>query len=281
VHSPLPRSRDPAGEDPSGFGVGSAAADTLPRAPGRRQRLLAARPGGAEISWASQVPARFPRVLRRRHPTRTPARRTPGVRGARPGCTRRLPWRDVGERARDPPFGAHREASPGRHPHVLRLAGDGARARSEPGARGRAGRRPCSRPRKRASSSRRSPRITRGQLPRRPSRSRAHRAHGALVRTGVGRDRNERRGLLPERVAVGFSRALVTEFPRLLTAVDTHRILGTEGFRNQGTFEMAQLLAGHTDARTTRLYDPNSQELPDAEVERIQIRGFADTPVRA
>jgi len=48
------------------------------------------------------------------------------------------------------------------------------------------------------------------------------------------------------------------------SAITLHRQRG-------GSLEMTQIFAGHRDARTTRLYDHSSRDLPEAEVERIQI----------
>jgi len=48
------------------------------------------------------------------------------------------------------------------------------------------------------------------------------------------------------------------------SAITLHRQLG-------GSLEMTQIFAGHRDSRTTRLYDRSSRDLPESEVERIQI----------
>ena len=48
------------------------------------------------------------------------------------------------------------------------------------------------------------------------------------------------------------------------SAITLHRQRG-------GSLEMTQIFAGHRDARTTRLYDHSSRDLPESEVERIQI----------
>jgi site-specific recombinase XerD len=87
-----------------------------------------------------------------------------------------------------------------------------------------------------------------------------------------------RNGQLTDRPLVPSDAWAMIQRRRRRAGVDAHASCHTfrasaitEYLRRGGSLEMAQLFAGHSDARTTRLYDHSGRRLPAAEVERIQI----------